>query len=79
MDPHKNVRLTLLLDNLTATRFRALPKGAGLKTAILARELGLIEWATAGDTQGYRLTAEGLRYRLKQRRLKAVVQSVSET
>jgi hypothetical protein len=43
----KQVRLRLLLNRLRKERWRKLPKQVGLKTALVAVELGLIE--TKGD------------------------------
>lgn len=56
----KQVRLKLLLDHLRKGRWRKLPKQVGLKTALVAEELGLIE--AKGDdlrARSYRLTAFG--------------------
>jgi hypothetical protein len=39
----KQVRLTLLLNHLRKGRWRKLPSRVGLKTALVAVELGLIE------------------------------------
>jgi len=64
----KSRRLILLLDGLTATSFRPAPKGAALKTAIKARELGLVEFERAGPAWRFRLTPAGLSLRLERRR-----------
>ena len=59
----KQVRLTLLLDHLRKGRWRKLPKQVGLKTALVAVELGLIE--AKGDdlrARSYRLTSNGSVY-----------------
>jgi hypothetical protein len=56
----KQVRLKLLLDHLRKGRWRKLPKQVGLKTALVAEELGLIE-AKGNDLRArtYRLTPDG--------------------
>jgi hypothetical protein len=64
----KSQRLILLLDGLSATSFGPAPKGAGLKTAIKARELGLVEFERAGPAWRFRLTPAGLSPRLEHRR-----------
>ena len=59
----KQVRLTLLLDHLRKGRWRKLPKQVGLKTALVALELGLIE--AKGDdlrARSYRLRPNGSAY-----------------
>ena len=59
----KQVRLTLLLNHLRKGRWRKLPKQVGLKTALVAEELGLIE--AKGDdlrARSYRLTTNGSTY-----------------
>ncbi|ACS60558.1 MULTISPECIES: hypothetical protein [Rhizobium] len=59
----KQVRLKLLLDHLRKGRWRKLPKQVGLKTALVAEELGLIE--AKGDdlrARSYRLTVGGSAY-----------------
>lgn len=59
----KQVRLKLLLDHLRQGRWRKLPKQVGLKTALVAVELGLIEGK--GDdlrARSYRLTMNGRSY-----------------
>jgi len=59
----KQVRLTLLLNHLRKGRWRKLPKQVGLKTALVAEELGLIE--ARGDdlrARSYRLTTNGSTY-----------------
>ena len=56
-----HVRLNLLLNHLRKERWRKLPPQVGLKTALVAQDLGLIE--SRGDdlrTRSYRLTAAGL-------------------
>jgi len=61
----KQVRLKLLLNHLRVGRWRKLPKQVGLKTALVAVELGLIE--SKGDdlrTRSYRLTSGGFAYLL---------------
>ena len=57
----KQVRLKLLLDHLRKGRWRKLPKQVGLKTALIAEELGLIE-ARGEDlrARSYRLTMNGI-------------------
>lgn len=59
----KQVRLTLLLNHLRKGRWRKLPKQVGLKTALVAEELGLIE-AKGEDlrARSYRLTPDGTTY-----------------
>jgi hypothetical protein len=59
-----STRLLGLLSHLVSTRFKSLPKGVGLKTALQARELGFIEF-DRGDLRSakYRLTEIGLAYR----------------
>lgn len=59
----KQVRLTLLLNHLRKGRWRKLPAQVGLKTALVAMELGLIE--AKGDdlrARSYRLTSNGSAY-----------------
>lgn len=53
-------RLLLLLEHLSQTKFAGLPPKVGLKTAILAREMGAVEWSGSGYTDWkFRLTPEG--------------------
>lgn len=61
----KQVRLKLLLNHLRMGRWRKLPKQVGLKTALVAEELGLIE-AKGEDlrARSYRLTLGGSAYLL---------------
>jgi hypothetical protein len=61
--PSGNKRLLLLLRHLSSESFGAVPSGTGLKTAIVAREMGLIEWEGTKLDWTYRLTEAGLRYR----------------
>lgn len=56
----KQIRLNLLLNHLQTGRWRKLPTRVGLKTALVALDLGLIE--SRGDdlrTRSYRLTQVG--------------------
>lgn len=56
-----HVRLNLLFNHLRKGRWRKLPAQVGLKTALVAQDLGLI--VSKGDdlrTRSYRLTAAGL-------------------
>jgi crotonobetainyl-CoA:carnitine CoA-transferase CaiB-like acyl-CoA transferase len=57
------VRLKLLLSHLRKGRWRKLPAQVGLKTALVAEELGLIE-ARGEDlrARSYRLTVNGSTY-----------------
>jgi hypothetical protein len=59
----KQVRLRLLLNHLRKGRWRKLPAQVGLKTALVAEELGLIE-ARGEDlrARSYRLTVNGRSY-----------------
>ncbi|MFP3547399.1 hypothetical protein SB748_28750, partial [Rhizobium sp. SIMBA_035] len=59
----KQVRLKLLLDHLRQGRWRKLPNQVGLKTALIAVELGLIE-AKGEDLRArtYRVTRDGSAY-----------------
>jgi len=59
----KQVRLKLLLNHLRKGRWRKLPAQVGLKTALVAEELGLIE-ARGEDlrARSYRLTTIGRSY-----------------
>lgn len=55
-----DARLLLFLDHLDEYEFRGLPPNVGLKTAIIARELGLVDWKDAGPTKWtFRLTPDG--------------------
>jgi hypothetical protein len=59
----KQIRLNLLLNHLQKGRWRKLPDRVGLKTALIAQDLGLIE--ARGDDlrqRAYRLTAVGDAY-----------------
>jgi hypothetical protein len=59
----KQIRLNLLLNHLQKGRWRKLPNQVGLKTALVAEDLGLVE--AKGDdlrTRTYRLTAAGKTY-----------------
>jgi hypothetical protein len=59
----KQIRLDLLLNHLQKGRWRKLPNQVGLKTALIAQDLGLIE--ARGDDlrqRTYRLTAVGGAY-----------------
>lgn len=59
----KQIRLKLLLNHLQKGRWRTLPHQVGLKTALVAQDLGLIEFR--GDdlrTRTYRLTSGGRAY-----------------
>ena len=57
-------RVLLLLDNLNETDFLGLPRQVGLKTAILAREMGAIEWTGPGHPEWtFRLTPVGVKLR----------------
>jgi hypothetical protein len=59
----KQIRLKLLLNHLRKGRWRKLPAQVGLKTALVAEELGLIE-ARGEDlrARSYRLTVNGRSY-----------------
>jgi len=59
----KQVRLRLLLNHLRKGYWRKLPKQVGLKTALVAVELGLTE-ARGEDlrARSYRLTMNGRSY-----------------
>ena len=59
----KQIRLDLLLNHLQKGRWRKLPNQVGLKTALIAQDLGLIE--ARGDDlrqRAYRLTMAGNDY-----------------
>jgi hypothetical protein len=59
----KQIRLDLLVNHLQKGRWRKLPSQVGLKTALIAQDLGLIE--ARGDDlrqRAYRLTAVGHAY-----------------
>jgi hypothetical protein len=59
----KQIRLNLLLNHLQKGRWRKLPYQVGLKTALVAEDLGLVE--SKGDdlrARTYRLTAAGRTY-----------------
>jgi len=59
-----NARLYQLLEHLNDRQFAGLPPNVGLKTAIVARELGFIEWTGESSRNWkYRLTAEGAHVR----------------
>ncbi|MEZ2223535.1 hypothetical protein [Rhizobium sp. RCC_161_2] len=59
----KQIRLNLLLDHLQKGRWRKLPNQVGLKTALIAEDLGLVE-SKGTDLRArlYRLTAAGKTY-----------------
>jgi hypothetical protein len=59
MEIRKRTRMELLLDCLTVYEFRTGPKGAGLKTAIRARDLGWVEIRMDGRRAVYQLTHLG--------------------
>lgn len=52
-------RLQKLIDHLDTACFRGCPDGVGLKTAIQARELGLVEFSGDTGKWTYRLTERG--------------------
>ena len=56
MGMQKSQRLKLLLEHLVVDEFRAAPTGVGLKTAIEARNRGLVEILIEGREPVYRLT-----------------------
>jgi len=59
----KQIRLDLLLNHLQKGRWRKLPNQVGLKTALIAQDLGLIE--ARGDDlrqRTYGLTSDGGAY-----------------
>lgn len=56
-------RLGLLLRHLVEDQFRSAPTGVGLKTAINARENGLVEIDFQGRNAFYRLTEAGAKVR----------------
>ncbi|WP_147324549.1 hypothetical protein [Shinella sp. WSJ-2] len=57
-------RLHALIDYLDTVQFRRCPTGVGLKTAIRARDLGLVEFDDdEADRWTYRLTDKGAEYR----------------
>jgi len=59
----KQIRLNLLLNHLHKGRWRKLPAQVGLKTALVAEDLGLIE--SRGENlraRSYRLTSDGSAY-----------------
>jgi hypothetical protein len=59
---HRDDRLLLLLGHLSPTCYRPSPKGSGLKTAIAARDMGLIHWNGRKAGWEFRLTTAGSRY-----------------
>lgn len=52
-------RLLKLIDHLDTGRFLACPDGVGLKTAIQARDLGLVEFSGGTGKWTFRLTERG--------------------
>lgn len=52
-------RLQKLIDHLAADRFRGCPDGVGLKIAIQARDLGLVEFRGGTGKWSFRLTQRG--------------------
>jgi len=52
-------RLQKLIDHLATDRFLGFPDGVGLKTAIQARDLGLVEFSGATGKWSFRLTKRG--------------------
>lgn len=56
-------RLQTLIDHLDTEEYRTCPHGVGLKTAIQARELGLVEFKEERGRWTYRLTERGENYR----------------
>ena len=64
-----SARMLHFLDHLSEHEFLGLPPNVGLKTAIIARDLGLVEWKDAGERKwAFRLTADGRRARETMRR-----------
>jgi hypothetical protein len=52
--------LRAVFEHLSEHKFTGLPPNVGLKTAIIARDLGLVEWKDAGQGKwAFRLTPEG--------------------
>ncbi|KQS74513.1 hypothetical protein [Rhizobium sp. Leaf383] len=62
----KTDRQKKLLAALATYELRKAPKGVGLKTAIVARDLGLVEIEMDGRIPSYRLTKAGRTERFKE-------------
>ncbi len=56
-------RLRVFIIAMSSEEFRGCPKGTGLKTAIEARRLGLVEWTGNAPAWTFRLTKKGVAYR----------------
>ncbi len=64
-----DARMLLFLEHLSEHEFTGLPLNVGLKTAIIARDLGLVEWKGVGQVKWtFRLTADGRQAREIMRR-----------
>lgn len=64
---NRTQRLEVLLNYLTATELRGAPTGVGLRTALEARDLGLVEIVMKGRVAAFRLTEAGKAARATQR------------
>jgi hypothetical protein len=58
----RQLRLRLLLSHLRKSRWRKTPPNVGLKTALLAEEMGLIVSRGEILSRSYRLTAAGVAF-----------------
>jgi hypothetical protein len=57
-----HVRLLLLLAHLRPSRWRKTPVNVGLKTGLIAEEMGLVVSRGEIRTRTYRLTAAGIAF-----------------
>lgn len=60
MQLSNDARMLLFLEHLSEHEFTGLPLNVGLKTAIITRDLGLVEWKDLGQRKwAFRLTTDG--------------------
>ncbi len=60
MQLSNDARMLLFLEHLSEHKFTGLPPNVGLKTAIITRDLGLVEWKDVGQHKwAFRLTTDG--------------------
>lgn len=60
MQLSNDARMLLFLEHLSEHEFTGLPLNVGLKTAIITRDLGLVEWKDVDQHKWvFRLTAHG--------------------
>jgi hypothetical protein len=60
MQLSNDARILLFLEHLSEHEFTGLPLNVGLKTAIITRNRGLVEWKDVGQGKwAFRLTPDG--------------------